>query len=81
MEVITRFADTAYAGPQMLQGLNIDDSEKIIISDLIATPIFIEMLPEEIVKVSYRLLRLQPVTLDDDPEGKHDWRTYTTSNI
>ena len=35
-----------------------------------------EMLAEETVKVSYQMLGLQPVTLADDPDGRHDWRTY-----
>ena len=37
-----------------------------------------EMLPEETVTVSYQMLGLRPATLADDPDGHHDWRTYTT---
>jgi len=35
-----------------------------------------EMLPEETVTVSYQMLGLRPATLADDPNGRHDWRTY-----
>ena len=35
------------------------------------------MLPEETVTVSYQVLGLRPATLADDPDGQHDWRTYT----
>jgi hypothetical protein len=35
-----------------------------------------EMLPEETVTVSYQILGLRPATLADDPDGRHDWRTY-----
>ena len=34
------------------------------------------MLPEETVTVSYQMLGLRPATLADDPDGRHDWRTY-----
>jgi hypothetical protein len=34
------------------------------------------MLAEETVTVSYQMLGLRPATLADDPDGKHDWRTY-----
>ena len=37
-----------------------------------------EMLAEETVTISYQMLGLQLATLADDPEGKNDWRTYTT---
>jgi len=36
-----------------------------------------DMLAEDTVAVSYQMLGLRPATLDNDPEGKHDWRTYT----
>jgi hypothetical protein len=36
-----------------------------------------EMLSEETVTVSYQMLGLRPATLADDPDGQHDWRTYT----
>jgi hypothetical protein len=36
-----------------------------------------DMLTEAAVIVSYQMLGLRPATLDDDPEGWHDWRTYT----
>jgi len=36
-----------------------------------------EMLPEETVTISYQMLGLRPVTLADDLDGQHDWRTYT----
>ena len=35
-----------------------------------------EMLPEETVTVSYQMLGLRPATLADDPDRRHDWRTY-----
>jgi len=35
-----------------------------------------EMLFEDTVTVSYQMLGLRFATLDNDPEGKHDWRTY-----
>jgi hypothetical protein len=35
-----------------------------------------ELLPEETVTVSYQMLGLRPATLADDPDGRHDWRTY-----
>ena len=38
-----------------------------------------EILSEETVVVSYQMLGLRPATLADDPEGQHDWRTYTIS--
>ena len=34
-----------------------------------------DMLGEDTVTVSYQMLGLRPATLDDDPEGIHDWRT------
>ena len=37
------------------------------------------MLPKETVTVSYQVLGLRPTTLADDPDGRHDWRTYTMS--
>ena len=36
-----------------------------------------EILPEETVTVSYQMLGLRPATIADDPDGRHDWRTYT----
>jgi len=36
----------------------------------------LDMLEEDTVTVSYQMLGLRPATSDDDPEGKHDWRTY-----
>ena len=35
-----------------------------------------DMLAEDVVTVSYQMLGLRPATLDDNPEGWHDWRTY-----
>lgn len=35
-----------------------------------------DMLMEDIVMVLYQMLGLRPATLEDDPEGWHDWRTY-----
>ena len=37
----------------------------------------VEMLDEDRVKISYQMLGLRPATSDDDPDQKHDWRTYT----
>lgn len=37
----------------------------------------VEMLDEETVTISYQMLGLRPATSDDDPNQKHDWRTYT----
>ena len=39
--------------------------------------ISLDMLSEETVTVSYQMLGLRPATSDDDPELKHDWRTYS----
>jgi hypothetical protein len=36
----------------------------------------LDMLSEEAVTISYQVLGLRPTTLDDDPDGIHDWRTY-----
>ena len=36
-----------------------------------------EILPEETVTISYQMLGLRSATLADDPDGRHDWRTYT----
>jgi hypothetical protein len=36
----------------------------------------LEIVAEEVVTVSYQMLGLRPATLADDPEGRHDWRTY-----
>ncbi len=36
-----------------------------------------DMLSEDTVTMSYQMLGLRPATLDDDREGRHDWRTYT----
>ena len=41
-----------------------------------ADDISFDMLSEETVTVSYQILGLRPATLADDPEGRHDWRTY-----
>ena len=38
-----------------------------------------EMLPEDTATVSYQMLGLRPATLVDDPDGRHDWRTYMTA--
>ena len=35
-----------------------------------------DMLFEDTATVSYQMLGLQFATLDNDPEGRHDWRTY-----
>jgi len=37
----------------------------------------VEMLDEDTVTVSYQMLGLRPATSEDDPDQKHDWRTYT----
>lgn len=34
------------------------------------------MLEEETVIISYQMLGLRLATSNDDPEVKHDWRTY-----
>ena len=34
------------------------------------------MLGEGTVTVLYQMLGLRPVTSDDDPENRHEWRTY-----
>ncbi|KAF9001173.1 hypothetical protein BDQ17DRAFT_1426738 [Cyathus striatus] len=39
--------------------------------------ISIDMLVEDTVSVSYQVLGVRPSTSDDDPELKHDWRTYS----
>jgi len=36
----------------------------------------LDMLSEDTVTVSYQMLGLRPATSADDPELKHDWRTY-----
>ena len=36
----------------------------------------LDILSEEAVTVSYQVLGLRPTTLNDDPDGIHDWRTY-----
>ena len=36
----------------------------------------LDMLSEEAVTVSYQVLGLRPTTLNDDPDGIHDWWTY-----
>ena len=36
----------------------------------------LDMLSEEAVTASYQVLGLQPTTLNDDPDGIHDWWTY-----
>jgi hypothetical protein len=36
----------------------------------------VEMLGEDTVTISYQMLGLRPATSDDDPDQKHDWRTY-----
>jgi hypothetical protein len=51
-----------------VNGLKIDGQSADYISH--------DMLPEDTVTVSYQMLGLRPATLDDDTEGKHDWRTY-----
>ena len=35
-----------------------------------------EMLAEGTVSASYQMLGLRPATLAEDPDGRHDWRTY-----
>jgi len=35
-----------------------------------------EMLAEDTVTASYQMLGLRPATLEEDPDGRHDWRTY-----
>ena len=39
--------------------------------------ISLDMLSEATVMVSYQMLGLRPATSADDPELKHDWRTYS----
>lgn len=41
------------------------------------TYIGFDMLVENTVTVSYQMMGMRPATLADDPDGKHDWRTYT----
>jgi hypothetical protein len=36
-----------------------------------------DMLVEDTVTVSHQMMGMRPATLADDPDGKHDWRTYT----
>jgi hypothetical protein len=36
----------------------------------------LDMLPEHTVTVSYQVLGLRPATVDDDPDGQHDWWTH-----
>jgi hypothetical protein len=36
----------------------------------------LDMLSEGTVTVSYQVLGLRPATVDDDPDNRHDWRTY-----
>lgn len=36
----------------------------------------LDILSEDTVSVSYQALGLRPTTLDDDPDGVYDWRTY-----
>ncbi|PPQ82822.1 hypothetical protein CVT26_008090 [Gymnopilus dilepis] len=38
--------------------------------------ISLDMLTEETVSISYQMLGLRRASSDDDPELKHDWRTY-----
>ncbi len=37
----------------------------------------LDILSEDTVTVSYQILGLRPTTSDNDPELKHDWRTYS----
>jgi hypothetical protein len=108
VQAIPRFVNTEktlHPSPNHSLGYQVDDTDKIIISDPISTllrvenkfwlcigevnglrvdgrpvdDISFEMLPEETVTVSYQVLGLRPTTLADDPDGRHDWRTYTMS--
>lgn len=36
----------------------------------------LDMLPEHTVTVSYQVLGLRPATVNNDPDGQHDWRTH-----
>ena len=105
VQAIPRFVNTektAESSASHSPERNIDDTEKIVISDPISTLIRVEnqfwlclgevnglqvdgrrvdevsfeMLPEDTVTVSYQMLGLRPATLADDPDGRHDWRTY-----
>ena len=40
-----------------------------------ASYVSFDMLGEDTVAISYQMMGLRPTTLDDDPEGIHDWRT------
>lgn len=42
-----------------------------------ADSVSVEMLDEDTVTISCQMLGLRPATSDDDPDQKHDWRTYT----
>ncbi|KAK1221659.1 hypothetical protein PQX77_015528 [Marasmius sp. AFHP31] len=41
----------------------------------------VDLLQERTVLVAYQALRLVPATIEDDPEGKFDWRTTRTLGI
>ncbi|KAF8155871.1 hypothetical protein B0H34DRAFT_798966 [Crassisporium funariophilum] len=41
-----------------------------------ADTVTFDMLSENTVTVSYQMLGLRPANIDDNPEAKHDWRTY-----
>lgn len=40
----------------------------------------LDMLAKHTVTVSYQVLGLRPATVDDDPDGQHDWQTYHIAN-
>ena len=106
VQSVARFSNTEdlfLSSQNHINSTQVDDSQKIIISDPIVSLLRIgndlwlcigevnglrvdgqpvdyisfEMLGEETVKVSYQMLGLRPATLVDDPNGIHDWRTYT----
>jgi hypothetical protein len=55
----------------------IGEVNNIRIDGNFAASVPIEMLDENTVTISYQMLGLRPATTDDDPDQKHDWRTYT----
>jgi hypothetical protein len=55
----------------------IGEVNNIQIDGNFAASVPIEMLDEDTVTISCQMLGLCPATTGDDPEQKHDWRTYT----
>jgi len=105
VQSVARYVDTEKtfsANPNSTPDMELDNSQKVIISDPIASLLRIEndfwlcigevnrlqidgrpvdyvsfdMLTEDTVKVSYQILGLRRATLEDDPDGRNDWRTY-----